>query len=157
LTSRQDVARAIAFFEQCDDVMLLHRLSGEIAPRAKQMVGQLIARGGEDAIPPPADLRGAREPATAAQAVATLATVNDFALLQVLARGIGQRIETLEIAASAQFPEGARVLVPTAVAFPPARADQPGTVEATGTMLLVRLDNGESWSGPPSLTQLAPR
>jgi hypothetical protein len=38
--------------------------------------------------------------------------MEDFALLQVLARSIGRRIETIEIAASAEFPEGARVNVP---------------------------------------------
>jgi hypothetical protein len=154
LTSRQDVARAIAFFEQSDDVMLLHRLSGEIAPRAKRMVGQLIARGGEDAIPAPADLRAAKDAASEQEAIATLKDVSDFALLQVLARAIGQRIETLEIAASAQFPEGARVRVPNGVSFPPGEANRAGVVESTGTMLSVRLDDGETWQGPPSLAQL---
>lgn len=154
MADRHDVARAIAFFDRCDDAVLLHRLSGEVAPRAKRMVAQIIARGGEDAIPAPADLGPSRDVADEAQAVATLGAVVDFALLQVLARAIGRRIETLEIAASAQFPDGARVLVPKMVAFPPAAADQPGTVESTGTMLRVRLDNGESWQGPPSLARL---
>ncbi len=154
MADRHDVARAIAFFEQCDDVMLLHRLSGEVAPRAKRMVAQFMARGGEDAIPAPADLAASRDVADQKRAVATVHDMQDFALLQVLARAIGRRIEVLEIAASAQFPDGARVLVPRDVAFPPAEADQAGTVEATGTMLRVRLDNGESWQGPPSLAKL---
>lgn len=154
MADRHDIARAIAFFELCDDAMLLHRLSGDVAPRAKRMVAQFMARGGEDAIPAPADLAASRDVASEKQAVATLRSVQDFALLQVLARAIGRRIETLEIAASAQFPEGARVVVPRNVAFPPASADQPGTVESTGTMLRVRLDDGESWEGPPSLAKL---
>lgn len=157
MTDRHNVAKAIAYFERCDDVILLHRLSGEVAPRAKRMVGRLLASGGEDAIPPPADLRAARGVATEAEAIAVLRSVDDFALLQVLAQAIGQRTETLEIAASAQFPEGARVLVPKAPGFPPTAANQPGTVEATGTMIRVRLDDGETWEGPPSLARLAPR
>jgi len=154
MADRHDVARAIAFFEQCDDAMLLHRLSGDVAPRAQRLVAQIMARGGEEAIPAPADLAASRDVADETQAVATLGAVQDFALLQVLARAIGRRIEVLEIAASAQFPDGARVLVPKDVTFPPPAADQAGTVEATGTMLRVRLDNGESWHGPPSLAKL---
>jgi len=154
MADRRDVARAMAFFERSDDVALLHRLATDIAPRAKRMVGQIIARRGEDGIPPPSDLRAARDAATEPQALATLKAVDDFALLQVLARSIGQRLETLEIAASAQFPEGARVRVPARATFPAGPANEPGTVESTGTMLTVLLDNGESWEGPPSLAQL---
>lgn len=154
MVSRQAVARAITYFEQADDLVLLHRASAEVAPRAKRMVGQIMARGGEDAIPAPADLKGAQKMASATEAVATLKAVDDFALLQVLARAIGQRIETLEIAASAALPEGARVWVPKKVEFPAGPATEAGVVESTGTMLTVRLDNGESWAGPPSLAQL---
>ncbi len=154
MTLREDVARALAFFEQCDDVMLLHQLIGEIAPRARKMVGQALAKGGEDAVPPPADLRAARAPAPQEQALQTLRKTNDFPLLQVMARTIGQRIETIEIAASAEFPEGVRVSVPEKVAFPPAARRAAGTVEETGTQLQVLLDNGETWHGPPSLARL---
>ena len=79
---------------------------------------------------------------------------NDFALFQVLARSIGQRIETVEIAASAEFPAGARVVVPAKPAYPRSGADVPGSVEDTGTQLRVLLDNGETWEGPPSLARL---
>ena len=78
----------------------------------------------------------------------------DFALLQGMARAIGQRIETIEIAASADFPEGVRVNVPLKVTFPPANVRISGTVEITGTNLQVLLDNGETWNGPPSLARL---
>ena len=157
MTQREDVARALAFFEETEDVMLLHRLLAEVAPRARRMVGQLLAEGGDEAIPPPAELRAARSPATQEQALKTLRTVNDFALLQVLTRAIGQRVEAAEIAASAEFPEGARVRVPQKVAFPPRGGFAEGVVEVTGTQLSVRLDNGETWEGPPTLARLAPR
>lgn len=85
----------------------------------------------------------------------TLKTAADFSLLQVLARSVGRRIEALEIAASAEFPKGARVIVPAVPTFPPSGAPLPGTVEETGTMLRVLLDNGETWSGAPSLARLA--
>ncbi len=157
MTQREDVARALAFLEETEDVMLLHRLLAEVAPRARRMVGQLLAEGGDEAIPPPAELRAARSPATQDQALKTLRTVNDFALLQVLTRAIGQRVEAAEIAASAEFPEGARVRVPQKVAFPPRGGFAEGVVEVTGTQLSVRLDNGETWEGPPTLARLAPR
>jgi hypothetical protein len=156
-TSREEVARALAFFEQSDDTLLLHRLIGEIAPRARKLVAQILARGTEEAIPPPADLRAARQPASQADALKTLRATDDFALFQVLAKGIGQRIESIEIAASAEFPRAARVTVPEKPTFPPSGAALDGTVEETGTTLRVLLDNGETWEGPPSLARLAGR
>lgn len=155
MTRREDVARAMAFFEGTDDVALLYEMLEEVAPRAKQMVAQFVRRGGEDSIPPPADLRAAREPATREEAIKTLRATNDFPLLQVLARSIGQRIETIEITASAEFPEGARVSVPERSKHPPSGRWLEGTVESTGTSLRVLLDNGETWQGPPSLARKA--
>lgn len=154
MTQREDVARAMAFFEGSDDIALLHQLLAEIAPRARRMVGQLLASGSEEAIPPPADLRPAREPATGEQALKTLRATSDFALLQVMARSIGRRLESAEIAASADFPEGTRVRVPEKPVYPPSGAMLSGTVERTGTMLGVLLDNGETWEGPPTLAHL---
>ena len=154
-TAREQVAAALAYFEECDDVMLLHRLVGEIAPRARKAVANLIASNGDDGVPPPADLRSAREPGPAAEALKILRATNDFSLLQVLARAIGRRVEDLETVASAEFAEGVRVSVPEKVAYPPV-ANAPilgGVVERTGTWLAVRLDNGETWEGPPSLAR----
>ncbi len=143
----------MAFFESTDDVLLLHRMVEEIAPRAKRLVGGYLAKGGEDSVPPPADLRPARTAATADAAVRTLRATDDFALLQALARCVGRRIEAIEIVASAEFPEGARVVVPAKVSYPPSGTVAVGVVEATGTVLRVRLDSGESWEGPPSLAR----
>lgn len=152
--SRDEVARAIAFFEATDDIALLHQLTAEVAPRAKRMVARFLQRGDEDAIPAPAELRGARQPATRDEAVKTLRATDDFALLQVLARAIGRRIEAIEIVASAEFPEGTRVSVPARPSHPPVSQRVTGTVERTGTFLRVLLDNGETWEGPPSLARL---
>jgi hypothetical protein len=155
MSPREAVARALAYFEASDDIALLHELTAEVAPRAKRMVGKYLARGTEESIPPPADLRPAREPATREEAVATLRKTDDFALLQVLARAIGRRIEAIEIAASADFPAGARVRVPEQPRYPRRGARVTGVVESTGTSLQVLLDNGETWQGPPSLAELA--
>lgn len=154
MSPREQVARALSFFEACDDVSLLHRALEEAAPRAKRMVGNFLARGAEDSIPGPADVRGAREAANEQEALQTLRSINDFPLFQVLTRSIGQRIEAIEIAASADFPEGARVMVPEKSGYPRTGRELAGTVEETGTQLRVLLDNGDTWSGPPSLARL---
>lgn len=154
MTAREDVARAMACFESSDDIALLHRLIEEVAPKAKKLVARHLARGTEESIPPPADIRAARASATPEEAVRTFREIDDFSLLQALARSIGQRIEAIEIVASAEFPEGARVLVPDE--GPPGKRSTllAGTVEATGTALRVRLDSGETWEGPPSRVRL---
>lgn len=157
MSPREAAARAMAFFEASDDVALLHQLLGEIAPRARKMVGKQLASGGEDSVPAPAELRPAKEAAGKDEALKTLRAANDFALLQVMARSIGQRVEAIEVAASAEFPEGARVSVPEKPTFPASGRRLQGTVETTGTMLQVLLDNGETWQGPPSLAALAGR
>ncbi|GAB4328732.1 MAG: hypothetical protein Kow0010_12770 [Dehalococcoidia bacterium] len=154
MTDRDDVGAAIAFFATCDDIVLLHRLSADIARRVKPMVRRMIARGGEEAIPPPAEVEPASTPASAGQAIATLEHTADFALLQALARAIGRRIEALEIVASASCPVGARVSVPEYVAFPPPTRRLTGVVTATGTNLRVQLDDGTTWEGPPSLASV---
>ena len=155
MTEREAVAQAMAFFEASDDIVLLHQALAEVAPRARRMVSQFMGRGGEEAIPSPADLRPARQLASKADAMRTLKSASDFALLQVLARSVGRRIEAIEIAASAEFPEGVHVVVPANPTFPPSGAQLSGTVESTGTVLRVLLDNGETWDGPPSLARLA--
>jgi hypothetical protein len=157
MTPREAVARAVAFFEATDDIALLHTELERVAPRVRRMVTKLLARGTEETLPEPAGIRAARELAPREEAVATLRATEDFGLLQVLARAIGRRIEALEIAASADFPAGVRVVVPAQPRYP--RAGQPlaGEVESSGTVLTVRLDNGDSWQGPPSLAALEPR
>jgi len=154
MTSREEAARAIAFFAASDDMALLRSALEETAPRVKRMVGNFLRRGGEDAIPPPAELRAARDAGSREGALAALRNAQDFSLLQAITRTVGQRIETLEIAASADFYVGSRVTVPEQPRYPRRGTEQPGVVEETGTILKVLLDNGETWQGPPSLPRL---
>lgn len=153
MSSRAEVAKAIAFFESTGDSELLHRLTRDVASRVKSQVKKLLAKGDEDNIPPPADLYPAREAVNAEQAAKILRDTTDFALLQAMARAIGRRIEAIEIVASAEFPEGTRASVPERAAFPPPPNRVAGIVLTTGTTLAVKLDNGERWEGPPSLAR----
>jgi len=154
MTTREQSARAIAFFESSDDMPLLRASLEEAAPRVKKMVASFLRKGSEESIPVPADLRGAREAAPASEALQTLRQVQDFALLQAITRAIGRRIETIEIAASADFPVGVRVSVPEHRSYPRRGPELVGTVEETGTVLRILLDNGETWEGPASLAHL---
>ncbi|MGB4861423.1 MAG: hypothetical protein WBO97_03095 [Tepidiformaceae bacterium] len=154
MTPREQTATAITFFENTDDMSLLRACLEEAAPRIKRMVGAYLQKGTEDAIPAPADVRGARESASQDAAVSCVRKTQDLALLQAMTRAIGRRIETLEIAASAEFPPGARVTVPEKRNYPRGGKELPGTVEETGTVLTVLLDNGETWQGPSSLARL---
>ncbi len=149
------LAQAVAFFEGCADPVLLHDLSAIVARRTKRFVAEAMAKGGEDAIPAPADEPGPASPSSERDARRLVEHTSDFAELQALARAIGRRTETLEIAASASFPTGARIEVPTHVAFPPPDEWVAGTVRTTGTMLRVELDSGKRWEGPPSLARPA--
>ena len=146
---------AVAFFEACDDPVLLHELSAVVARRTKRFVAQAMAKGGEDAIPAPAEEPPPASPASEREARRLVERTSDFAELQALARAIGRRTETLEIAASASFPTGARIEVRKRVAFPPPDEWVAGTVTTTGTMLRVELDSGKRWEGPPSLARPA--
>ena len=89
----QDVARAIAFFEACDDRQLLRGLVREIQPRAAAEVRRLSQQ--RRPIPPPQELSAAEAPANRDEALRTLKTVRDFSQLQALARAIGRRVEAL--------------------------------------------------------------
>lgn len=149
------LARAVAFFEGCDDPALLHELSAVVARRAKRFVARALAAGGEDAIPAPTAVAPAATPADEREARRLVERTPDFAELQALARAIGRRTEALEREAAAAFPEGARVEAPERVAFPPRGARVRGTVTASGATLRVRLDDGGEWRGPPSLARLA--
>ncbi len=153
---RQNVARAIACFDQSDDIAALHALLDEVAPRAKKAITQYVRKGGEDAIPAPAEIGPAREAASLAEATGTLRSTNDFPLLLAMSRSIGRRVEAIEIAASAEFREGSRVVVPVEPRYPVSGAGVSGTVREPGIMLDVLLDDGESWRGPASLARLRP-
>jgi hypothetical protein len=97
LPSRDDVARAIAFFQAANDVEMLRRELVALAPRVRGLVRRQTAAGGEDSVAGPAEIDAATlRPATEAEALRTLRTCNDFALLQAMTRAIGRRVEELQ-------------------------------------------------------------
>ena len=92
---RDRAARAITFYEECDDLDTLREALAAAAPRARQMVGALLRSGKEEAIPGPADIEPDNMPATREEALATIRSVKDFAILQAITRSIGNQAEAL--------------------------------------------------------------
>lgn len=95
MTNEDEVARALAFFQRTVDIALLRRALAAVAPRAARQVRRFMQRGGEGAVPVPAEVAPAAEPATETEALSVLASTTDFALLQALTRAIGRRVESL--------------------------------------------------------------
>jgi hypothetical protein len=91
--TEQDVARAIACFEATEDVGFLRDVLRAIRPKAEAAALQAARRGKSP--PQPQDIEPAREPATPAQAIATVRATKDFGLLQGMARAAGRRAEEL--------------------------------------------------------------
>jgi len=85
------VARAIAFFQQTDDVAFLREVLRAVRPRA-QAAAMRAEQQGKDA-PPPAEIEPSAQPATPAEAMATVRATKDFGKLQALARAAGRRVE----------------------------------------------------------------
>ena len=86
MTSDHDVARAIAFFEACEERELLQEVLRGIRPRASAEVRRLTSRG--EGVPPPRELNAAPEALTQQQALETVNDTTDFGQLQALARAI---------------------------------------------------------------------
>jgi hypothetical protein len=93
MTNENDIARAIAFFQQCEDLPLLRRVLEEIRPRASAEVRRYLQR--DRTPPPPRDIAPAASPAGRDEALQTVKATKDFAELQAIARAVGQKIETL--------------------------------------------------------------
>jgi hypothetical protein len=90
-SSRDDVAKAIAFFASCTDADLLRDVLRQIQPKAAA-----AARKFSNREPPnPAAIVAAAEPASKDEALRTARTVSDFAQMQALARAVGRRVEEL--------------------------------------------------------------
>jgi hypothetical protein len=90
-SDEEAVARAIAFFESSSDADLLRGVLRSIQPRAAAAARRFAAKTPPD----PATLAPAAVAATQDEALATADSVQDFALLQALARAVGRRIEVL--------------------------------------------------------------
>ena len=152
MTSSQDAAAAIAFFEACNDPAILHQVIGEIALRARAMIAKELRRDVDRELPGPAELEPAA-PASSQQALAAMRAVVDLAVLQAIAVAVGRRIEEVEIAAAAEFSPGTRVSLPMRVGFPRSGDTAPGTVESARASMRVVLEGGGVWEGPPSLVR----
>jgi hypothetical protein len=87
------VARAIACFEASEDIAFLRDVLRSVRPRAEAATLRAAQQGRE--APPPADTQPAAEPATPAEAMATVRATKDFAALQAMARAAGRRAEVL--------------------------------------------------------------
>jgi hypothetical protein len=94
MADEKDVARAIAYFEQCDDVELLRGLLRSVRPRAAAAVRRHETRGSR--VPDPDEIEASESPASEAEARRVLRTIDDFAQLQALSRAIGRRVEELQ-------------------------------------------------------------
>lgn len=91
--NENDVARAIACFEQSEDMAFLRDVIRAIQPQAAAIARRYEQQG--RAMPPPLTLDPASEPATPKAALATVKATKDFPALQAMARVAGQRAETL--------------------------------------------------------------
>ena len=87
------IARAIAYFEACDDQTMLKQLLRDIQPRAATEVRRAQQQGRP--VPPPLYIASVNEAASKDEALATLRTTTNFAQLQAISRAIGRRIEAL--------------------------------------------------------------
>jgi hypothetical protein len=96
MPDRDDVGRAIAFFESCDDVAWLRKALVDIAPKARRLVVRYLGAGGQDAVPKPADVPATPVAAAKEDALRILRDTNDFALLQAMTRAMGRRVEELQ-------------------------------------------------------------
>jgi hypothetical protein len=89
--ARDEVARAISFFETCTDAELLRTVLRQIQPKAAA-----AARKFSNREPPnPAAIPAADVPASKDEALKTAQTVKDFAQMQAIARAVGRRVEEL--------------------------------------------------------------
>ena len=89
-----EVARAVAYFEACDDLRLLHDVLRSIRPRAAAEVRKHERRGSR--VPAPLTIPPAADPSTREEALRTVKGANDFGQLQALSRTIGRRVEALQ-------------------------------------------------------------
>jgi len=93
MTQEQDIASAIAFFQQSSDKAMLQEALRTLRPKAAAAVRRYQERGQQ--VPPPQELTPAPEPASKQEALRTLGKDLEFGQLQAITRSIGQRLESL--------------------------------------------------------------
>lgn len=93
MTREQDIAAAIAFFQQSSDQALLQEVLRTLRPKAAAAVRRYQERG--QRVPPPEEVAPAQQPASKQEALRILETDLDFGQLQAITRSVGQRLESL--------------------------------------------------------------
>ncbi len=89
----EDIAKAIAFFQQSDDRALLQEVLRALRPKAAAAARRYEERGRE--APPPKELAAAPVAATKAEAQRVARGELDFGQLQAISRAVGRRLEHL--------------------------------------------------------------
>ncbi len=95
MNDEERVSRAIALCDHSTDADFLMAVIREVAPRARRLSTEAGLKLGDDNVPGPATVNAANQPATPDEALETARKVNDFPLLQALARSAGRRLEHL--------------------------------------------------------------
>lgn len=93
MNHQDNVARAIAFFEVCEDTKLLREVLVGIRPRAAAEIRR--AQDRRQDIPDPLDITAADGAATKDEALRTVQATKDLALMQAISRAVGRRLESL--------------------------------------------------------------
>jgi hypothetical protein len=93
VNQQDNVARAIAYFQESEDSRLLRDVLTALRPRAA--AGIKRAQGSRQGIPDPLEIAPAASAATKDEALATVESTKDLALLQAISRAIGRRLESL--------------------------------------------------------------
>ena len=89
MNQEDSVARAIAFFEACEDTKLLRDVLTGIRPRAAAEVRRVKN------VPNPRELAAASSAAGKDEALKTVQATKDLALMQAISRAVGRRLEAL--------------------------------------------------------------
>ena len=93
MTRDEEIAGAIAYFEQSADKTLLQKVLRTLRPRATAAVRRYQERG--DKAPSPQEVAPALSPATREEALRTVESEMDFSQLQAISRVVGRRLESL--------------------------------------------------------------
>jgi undecaprenyl pyrophosphate synthase len=93
VTSDEEIAGAIAYFEQSDDKALLQEVLRSLRPRAAAAVRRFQELRRE--APAPQEVAAALEAATKEAALRTVRSDLNFGQLQAISRAVGRRLESL--------------------------------------------------------------
>ena len=93
MTRDEDLAKAIAYFQQSQDKTLLQEVLRQLRPRAAAAVRRYQEHGTK--VPSPREVVPAQDTATEEEALHTVQAELDFGEIQAITRAVGRRLETL--------------------------------------------------------------